>query len=183
MTQWKERVLISCEICHRQFKTEQALSGHKRFKHGTAEQGTQHTDESTQSATDDGLSRLNSDTQRVLEQQLDILRSVDDSVEQLLNKEVSDQSGQITIDTETLANQLAQQLDRRLSARHPAGLCDDDGCRLCQKQREAITWQALEKIEERVPGTRDAVAQWQLMNTPIEVTATEEELLALDALP
>ncbi len=46
--------MISCEICNRQFKTEQALSGHKRFKHDTAEQGTQHTDESTQPATQDG---------------------------------------------------------------------------------------------------------------------------------
>ena len=175
--------MISCDICNRQFKTQQALSGHKRFKHGNTEQGTQHTDESTQSATEDALSRLNSDTQRVLEQHLDILRSVDDSVEQLLNKEPSNGDGQVTIDTEALANHLAEQLERRLSARHPAGLCDDDGCRLCQKQREAITWQALQKIEERVPGTRDAVAQWQLMNTPIEVTATEEEILALDALP
>ena len=175
--------MISCEICHRQFKTEQALSGHKRFKHGGTEQGTQHTDESTQSDTEGGLSRLNSDTQRVLEQQLDILRSVDDSVEQLLNRDPQNGDGQITVDTEALADHLAQQLDRRLSARHPAGLCDDDGCRLCQKQREEITWQALQKIEERVPGTRDAVAQWQLMNTPIEIIATEEELLALDALP
>ena len=105
--------MISCEICNRQFKTQQALSGHKRFKHGTAEQGTQHTDESTQSATESGLSRLNSDTQRVLEQQLDILRSVDDSVEQLLAKDRSDQDGQITIDTEALANLMAEQLDRR----------------------------------------------------------------------
>ena len=175
--------MISCELCNRQFKTQQALSGHKRFKHGTAEQGTQHTDESTQSATEQGLNKLNSDTQKILEQQLDILRSVDDSVEQLLNKEGSDEDGQITINTEDLANLLAQQLDRRLSNRHPAGLCNDDGCRLCQKQREEITWQALQKIDERVPGTRDAVAEWQLMNTPIEVTATEEELLALEALP
>ena len=175
--------MISCEICNRQFKTEQALSGHKRFKHGTTEQGTQHTDESTQSAAEGGLSRLNSDTQRVLEQQLEILRSVDDSVEQLLNKERSGEDGQITIDTEAFASLVAQQLDRRLSARHPAGLCDDDGCRLCQKQRADITWQALQKIEERVPGTRDAVAQWQLMNTPIEVTATEQEIAAIDALP
>ena len=171
--------MISCEICNRQFKTQQALSGHKRFKHGTAEQGTQHTDESTQSATEQGLNN----TQRVLEQQLDILRSVDDSVEQLLNKERPDDDGQITIDTEELAKHLAQQLERRLSARHPAGLCDDDGCRLCQKQREEITWQALQKIEERVPGTRDAVAEWQLMNTPIEVTATEEEIAAINAMP
>ena len=175
--------MVNCEICNRQFKTEQALSGHKRFKHGNTEQGTQHTDESTQSATDEVLSRLNSDTQRVLEQQLDILRSVDDSVEQLLNKEPSDNDGQIIIDTEAFANHLAEQLDRRLSARHPAGLCDDDGCRPCQKQREDITWQALQKIEERVPGTRDAVAEWQLMHTPIEIIATEEEILALDALP
>ena len=171
--------MISCEICNRQFKTQQALSGHKRFKHGGTDQGTQHTDESTQSATEDGLSRLNSDTQKILEQQLDILRSVDDSVEQLLNKEGSDEDGQITINTEDLANLLAQQLDRRLSARHPADLCDEDGCRLCQKQREEITWQALQKIEERVPGTRDAVAQWQLMHTPIVIIATEEELLVV----
>ena len=175
--------MISCEICNRQFKTQQALSGHKRFKHGNTEQGTQQTDESTQSVTDEVLSRLNSDTQKILEQQLDILRSVDDSVEQLLAKETEGGDGQLLIDTEALANHLAQQLDKRLSARHPAGLCDDDGCRPCQKQRADITWQALQKIEERVPGTRDAVAQWQLMNTPIEVTATEEELLALDALP
>ena len=175
--------MISCEICHRQFKTQQALSGHKRFKHGNTEQGTQHTDESTQSTTEDGLSRLNSDTRRVLEQQLDILRSVDDSVEQLLEKDQSVSDGQITVDTEALASHLAQQLERRLNARHPAGLCDDDGCRLCQKQREEITWRALQKIEERVPGTRDAVAEWQLMNTPIEIIATDEELLALDALP
>ena len=175
--------MISCEICNRQFKTEQALSGHKRFKHGNAEQGTQPTDESTQSATEDGLSRLNSDTQRVLEQHLDILRSVDDSVEQLLNKEQSDDDGQITIDTEAFASLVAQHLDRRLSARHPAGLCDDDGCRLCQKQREEITWNALMKIEERVPGTRDAVAEWQLMHTPIEIIATDEELRALEAQP
>ena len=175
--------MVSCEICNRQFKTQQALSGHKRFKHGNTEQGTQHTDESTQSATEDRLSRLNSDTQRVLEQQLDILRSVDDSVEQLLAKETQDGDGQLLIDTEAFANHLAQQLDRRLSARHPAGLCDDDGCRLCQKQREEITWQALQKIEERVPGTRDAVAHWQLMHTPIEIIATDEELRALDALP
>ena len=173
--------MVSCEICNRQFKTEQALSGHKRFKHGTAEQGTQHTDEATQSATEDGLSRLSSDTQRVLEQQLDILRSVDDSVEQLLNKERSGEDGQITIDSEAFASLVAQQLDRRLSARHPAGLCDDDGCRLCQKQREEITWNALMKIEERVPGTRDAVAEWQLMHTPIEIIATDEELRALEA--
>ena len=124
-----------------------------------------------------------SDTQRVLEQQLDILRSVDDSVEQLLEKDRSDEDGQITIDTEEFANHLAEQLERRLAARHPAGLCDEDSCRLCQKQRADITWQALQKIEERVPGTRDAVAEWQLMNTPIEVTATEEEIAAIDALP
>ncbi len=46
--------MYRCEICNREFKTEQALSGHKRFKHGTAERGTQHTDESTQPATQDG---------------------------------------------------------------------------------------------------------------------------------
>ena len=171
--------MISCEICHRQFKTEQALSGHKRFKHGNTEQGIQHTDESTQSATDEVLSRLNSDTQRLLGEQLDILRSVDDSVEQLLEKDRAIGDGQVTVDTEELAKHLAQQLDRRLSARHPAGLCDEDGCRLCQKQREEITWQALQKIEERVPGTRDAVAQWQLMHTPIVIIATEEELLVV----
>ena len=175
--------MVSCEICDRQFKTQQALGGHKRFKHSSTEPDTQQTQSDTQSATQDGLSRLNSDTQRVLEQQLDILRSVDDSVEQLLNKDRSGQDGQITIDTEALASLLAQQLDRRLSARHPAGLCDDDECRICQKQRDEITLKTLQKIEERVPGTRDAVAEWQLMNMPIEINVTDEELRALEALP
>ena len=175
--------MISCEICDRQFKTQQALSGHKRFKHSSTEPDTQQTQTDTQSATEYEPSRLNSDTQRVLEQQLDILRSVDDSVEQILNKDRSDQDGQITIDTEALANHLAQQLDRRLSARHPAGLCDDDECRLCQKQRQEITWDALNKIEDRVPGTKEKIAEWQLMHMPIEIIATDEEIRALEALP
>ena len=173
--------MVSCEICNREFKTEQALSGHKRFKHGTAEQGTQQPDESTQSATQDGLSRLNSDTQRLLGQQLDILRSVDDSVEQLLNKQRIEADRRKSIDLDALAARIVDKLDQMERARHPVGLCQDDDCHVCRQQREEITWNALMKIEERVPGTRDAVAEWQLMHTPIEIIATDEELRALEA--
>ena len=36
-------------------------------------------------------------------------------------------------------------------------------------------------VEEPAPGTRDLLAEWQLMHTPIEIFATDEELRALEA--
>ena len=49
------------------------------------------------------------------------------------------------------------------------------------KQRTELAFQALQKIQERIPGTRDLLAEWTLVNTPIEIFATDEELRALEA--
>ena len=72
---------------------------------------------------------------------------------------------------EAYVAKLAEALDGILTTRHPGGMCEKDDCQLCIEQRQTITLDVLARIEERVPGTREAIANYELRNTPIEVTA------------
>ena len=163
----KDGQMVTCEICQRSFKTEQALSGHRRFKHHDAEQGPQQSRDDTQMATRGDVKQWAADTQSLLERQLEVLRSIDDSVDQLLDRQ--DGNPFLHTEAEAFANELAEKLDRIMIARHPARMCNNNDCQTCLEQRQSLTLDVLARIEERVPGTREAIATWELRNTPITI--------------
>jgi len=73
---------------------------------------------------------------------------------------------------QVIAERIAENIAKR-TPQHPVGLCNNNECRVCPEQRNRITWDALQKVEERVPGTRDQMAQWTLDNTPTELVDEE----------
>ena len=61
-------------------------------------------------------------------------------VEQLLNKQQAEADRRWTIDLDALAARIVDYLDRKERERHPIGLCQNDACHVCKKQRERIRW-------------------------------------------
>lgn len=54
---------------------------------------------------------------------------------------------------------------------HPPGLCKDQGCQVCREAVRAHSLAFLASIEERVPGTKEKLAQWELMHSPVEIVS------------
>ena len=77
--------------------------------------------------------------------------------------------GSKAMHSEQFTQELAEHLDNIMIQRHPAGMCGKDGCQFCLEQRQSITLDVLARIEERVPGTREAIAIWELRHEPIEI--------------
>lgn len=55
-------------------------------------------------------------------------------------------------------------------SKHPAGLCDAVECRDCQAALDKAKLALLHKVEERVPGTKEKLAEWEVMHSPVDVT-------------
>ena len=66
----------------------------------------------------------------------------------------------------TLQEQLTAQ-----EAQHQAGLCNENACAHCSSTITALTLDIVNKIEDKLPGTKDALAKWQWEHQPVEVTA------------
>ena len=86
------------------------------------------------------------------------------------SSKISDLLNALAVKLEGLPEEIAEQA-------HPVGLCQN--CGTCVRQSQELKWDALEKIEERAPGTKERVALWQLNNTPLDIVITDDELRAL----
>jgi len=58
---------------------------------------------------------------------------------------------------------------RDLLERHPPGLCKEMNCGPCQDQRHHIILETVDKIEEKIPGTRELLVHWEFMNQKITI--------------
>ena len=83
--------------------------------------------------------------------------------------QITQSSGDAAEPAEAYIVKLAEELDKVVAARHVAGMYEDAECQPCLQTRQKITMAALERIEARVPGTREALALYEERNAPIEI--------------
>ena len=96
-----------------------------------------------------------------LEQSIDRLTEhLDGALEQFNERLDKALARSETMHPEQSAQELVKHLDYMMIARHPAGMCDKDGCQMCLQQREAIALGVLNRVEERISGTQEAMAAW-----------------------
>lgn len=88
----------------------------------------------------------------------------------------TDSSGSQTDSSESDAlaslRQENEQLKGKLTVfekQHPPGLCQTDECQSCRDERNKVTLTTVNKIEERLPGTREKLAHWELMNSKLAI--------------
>ena len=136
--------MVSCEICNREFKTQQALSGHWRFKHAGTGESPGPTEGDTQMATRRDVSSMADELKAVLERHESILKSVDDGIDQILQRGIL---------------QPQEQQKRGPADGEDKGLkhlCDDVNCNHCQTALQNYAGKVVALFRQNVPGVKEA---------------------------
>ena len=136
--------MVSCEICNREFKTQQALSGHWRFKHADTQDSPGPTERDTQMASKQDVSNMVAELKEILERAEGILKSVDDGIDQILQRGIL---------------QPQEQQKRGPADGEDKGLkhlCDDVNCNHCQTALQNYAGQVIALFRQNVPGVAEA---------------------------
>jgi hypothetical protein len=72
-------------------------------------------------------------------------------------------------DKPTLIDSIADAVYQRLEITHAPGFCNETECEGCREQKHDIAVEVLNHIEEKVPGTKAALHQWEYMNSPVTI--------------
>ena len=160
---------FECRLCDppKPHRNAAGLRGHQQFKHDVIETGE---------------SGMNNPPSRVAQEIMDLSVKVDEALDMLYEIQESktiapgahqDQDGLITQIAEAVEKRVSiicQKLVDEAEARHPFGFCHDDDCQPCRVERNRIGVDVLNKVEERIPRTKELLADWELMNTPLIIT-------------
>lgn len=152
--------MLNCEDCGATFKTIQGLISHRRYRH-PSDEPPKEPQSNDALATKDDLTRLEQEIHAVF---LDTLGQAMDAVRQSAGdlREAIQESVQTN---ELLKAEIAQ-----LNAQHQPGLCRQSDCQHCLDARNVVRLDILNKVEDRVPGTRESLAHWELMHSTINIT-------------
>jgi len=130
-----------CELCKREFKTRQGVAGHMRFKH-PSNTGSEPSEDAAQLVTKRDMREHLAATQMTLEQHQQVLVSVDEGIDQMLEG-MSGLASRIATITQTLSDHTAElkSLDgfRQLigePSHHPKG--SDHSCESCSRYLEGV---------------------------------------------
>ena len=152
--------MLNCEDCGATLKTNQGLISHRKYRHPTNEPPTDPQNNDAL-ATKDDLARMEQEIhaafRATLGQAMDAVRESAGDLREAIDEAVQ-------------ANDLLKAEIAQLNAQHQPGLCRQSDCQHCLDARNAVRLDILNKIEERVPGTRESLAHWELMNSTITIT-------------
>ena len=75
----------------------------------------------------------------------------------------------LSVDENKLAETVSQVVIQEMAQVHQPGFCGESDCEGCAEQRNQVVLETVNKIEEKVPGTRDALAAYEYRNQPIVI--------------
>jgi len=177
---------LACDVCQpsKLFKSLAGLRGHMQFKHGQlpdrAASGMLHDPRSMQTEL---LMAQAEQLNEVLDQQRELLEAARVSPagsEQLGGVGITDRLKDLASKISGDVSDAVIEACRELAERHPPGLCRERNCGPCQDERNQIIMDTVNKIEERAPGTRQLIAEWEVMNQQITITDDSGRRLSME---
>lgn len=158
--------MVVCEECGKEVRDRRALAGHKRFKHTEEYRRQEAISQTGSSVPETDLAAMwDQMSPEELKAQIQSLAGqVIEGLKPAILEQISLESGKTPpFDSE----QFVDSIVTKLRQMHPAGLCSEEECPICPGQKMALTNLTMDKIEERVPGTIQAVAEWERKHEPI----------------
>jgi len=155
-----------CNLCTppKSHRSAGGLAGHQRLKHGMTAPDT---------------APPNSPPSRMAQELSELNNKVDEALDALQSLQEGAGSG-VSMDQDGLAARIARSVSERLgdlggridekilaacreiTDQQFHGLCSDPDCRPCADAKNAIRLDALARIESRLPGTKEALHQWEV---------------------
>jgi len=157
--------MINCEVCNLPFKNGQGIAGHKRMKHGVQQPAAAAPDHPAAPAPAEDPE---------LAPKVEVLGEQMEKIWEAMPE---------PIDEDALAQKIATHLDQELSTRHPAGWCDNPtSCPICSPQERQHTTQVVDTVEARIPGTKEALRRWDLLEQEFNPETWQEDPTHVDEL-
>ena len=149
--------MMQCNMCDREFKSKAGLAGHKRMEHHAGEVSDQRLLE-LEEKVDVVAETLKTCVETIGEYEVAVGRTLTELIGHV--RELAQRTAPVAAGTRTQ--------DER--SQHPHGICQDEQCQPCMNARNNIRLDTLNKIEERIPGVKEQLKDWEVMNSPITIT-------------